>query len=520
MYTVMIVDDEQLICEGIRSKLIRINHPKISRIELAYNGVQAMRLAHEIQPDIIITDMNMPEMDGLTLIKQLSLANSEIFFIFISGHGDYNYVREAFKYGAVDYLLKPIRISELEKQINIAISKVKERSELEESSKKQPELHRKLVLDAILNVTIGNSAVTEDEQLSKEMNRIFIHPRYCISLLRLDSDTQLTRWIDSIEALLKDELKQSGSAEQLHLIVTKNVTEHIILILNMDEALTKEWLISYLHRSIEALNRSMSLAAAASISEIGDSISELNQLYKQAHKALFYRFLYENYRVLELKHAKEASSEFKLSKQQFEEIRGQIQALGAMNIAVFIDKWFDLRSQDTASVEHMKKLYEVMLSEIHHSINGQLIFDDQEKLKDFDEFHSLSSLKDYMKGYLFHVKRMITESSANDRTVIDIAKSFIKENYHRNINLTDVVNLLSMNYSYFSRLFKDETGMNFTAYIMKLRMEEAKRLLKDPTNRISEISGRVGYDNYYHFSRAFRNYTGMSPKNYRDAAPF
>ncbi|MDG0809843.1 helix-turn-helix domain-containing protein [Cohnella rhizosphaerae] len=91
----------------------------------------------------------------------------------------------------------------------------------------------------------------------------------------------------------------------------------------------------------------------------------------------------------------------------------------------------------------------------------------------------------------------------------------MREHFNRDIQLAEMANRVSMNYSYFSRLFKERTGLTFTAYLIKVRMEEARKLLQDPTLRINEVSDRVGYGNLYHFSRAFKNYFGMSPKEYR-----
>ena len=98
---------------------------------------------------------------------------------------------------------------------------------------------------------------------------------------------------------------------------------------------------------------------------------------------------------------------------------------------------------------------------------------------------------------------------------IEVAQQYIINNFNKNITMTDVANSVNMSYSYFSKLFKEETGLTFSKYLTKIRMEKAKSLLQNPINRINEIAGLVGYDNIYHFSRSFKSYYGISPNQYR-----
>ncbi|GLX68455.1 response regulator transcription factor [Paenibacillus glycanilyticus] len=256
MLNLMIVDDEELIREEIKSKVTRLAHPLIGGIMLAADGQEAKQLLHDFKPQIVISDIRMPGLDGLSLIRDSFQTSPDVKFIVLSGYGDYEYVREAFKYGIVDYLLKPVRLSELENQLNLAVQ------------------------------------------------------------LCLDSSS-------------KEDIK-----------ATTNL-----------------------------------------------SISEANPINSQSH--------------------------------------------------------------------------------------------------------------------------------ISSKSLIGIVKKYIEERPYGEVTLAEVSNLASMNYTYFSTWFKEETGFTFSAYIMRLKMEQAKKLLENPTIRVSEVAQKIGYDNIYHFSRAFKNYTGLSPKDYR-----
>ena len=115
------------------------------------------------------------------------------------------------------------------------------------------------------------------------------------------------------------------------------------------------------------------------------------------------------------------------------------------------------------------------------------------------------------------VKYIEGERKKKSQRRIELAKLFIAENYHKPITLNDVADHVELNASYFSNLFKEETGVNFTDYLMNVRMENAKKLLKDPKIKIYEVGIMVGYEDAVSFGRAFKKKFGLSPKEYRNA---
>lgn len=258
MITVVIVDDEELICRSLKSMIRRINHPAIGDVEYCSDSLSAQKLITEMNPQIVISDIKMPDMNGIQLIESVKDACPCTKFIILSGYNEYEYVRSSFKLGIVDYLLKPVAIDELKN---------------------------------LLDNTIG-IIVQEDKQ------------------------------------------KTLQNCEYGHKEKSGNTHEQPL----------------------------------------------------------------ETY-----------------------------------------------------------------------------------------------------------------------RTVIDKVKDFVEANYHRDINLASAANHVCMNYSYFSKLFKDETGMTFSSYLLKTRMEAARKLLMDPEKKIQDVAREVGYglDNTQNFTRAFKNYFGSSPTSFR-----
>ncbi|HHX68789.1 MAG TPA: response regulator, partial [Gallicola sp.] len=118
MYNILIVDDEEIICSSLKARLEKILGNGFNSIHEAYNGIDAIKLAEKTNLDIVITDIKMPKMDGIELIREMKRRNLSRNFLVISGYDDYEYVREAFRSGIVDYLLKPVSIRDLEEKLD------------------------------------------------------------------------------------------------------------------------------------------------------------------------------------------------------------------------------------------------------------------------------------------------------------------------------------------------------------------------------------------------------------------
>lgn len=113
MYTLLIVDDELIICESLKSKISRLGFSEIGEIITCTSGEEAISISKKIKPQIVITDIKMPGMNGIQLIQELSTFLDPAYFFVLSGYDDYTYVRDAFRQGAIDYLLKPVRLKDL-----------------------------------------------------------------------------------------------------------------------------------------------------------------------------------------------------------------------------------------------------------------------------------------------------------------------------------------------------------------------------------------------------------------------
>ncbi|KRE64657.1 helix-turn-helix domain-containing protein [Paenibacillus sp. Soil750] len=517
MYTVLIIDDEELIGSGVKAKLERANVAGIRDIYVANGGPQGLAMAKTLQPNIIITDIRMPELDGIQLIRELTPLLTRTKFIMLSGYGDYPYVREAFKYGAQDYLLKPAASDELGQQVQSAIASI-EKDTLNDQLVERNQTDARALLIARLPLVIhGSNAMvsSKDSEPQQSLEAYFTHPRFAVSMFSFGDVTFSEEHLDRVSECLEQCVQEDDLTSHLRFLAFHDVLGSVCLVFNYAASISFDTVQGVLSKAVILLRNGNLRTPTASISQSGQGLDDLSRLYKQAHHAMSERILREPSEVFETLEPMDRTDAWLPVKKEMEEFKQAAETLHVERIGLWVDRHLRdvLRSQ--MSLEQLKSIYDLVLSEIHRHVHERFLFEETERATAFDTFHTLGELRHYLKSYATDTKQLISEQANLGETVITVAESIVREHYSRDLQLAEVANRVSMNYSYFSKLFKERTGLTFTAYLTKVRMEEAQKLLKNPTLRINEISEKVGYGNLYHFSRAFKNYFGVSPKEHR-----
>ncbi|WP_171056059.1 helix-turn-helix domain-containing protein [Paenibacillus sinopodophylli] len=521
MYNVLIIDDEQLIGDGVKAKLERAGLAEISQIHVACGGEEGLQAAADLKPHIVITDMRMPDIDGIQVIRRLSAELPSSKFILLSGYDDYAYVREAFKYGALDYLLKPAGSAELAKQIRTAIAAIAEDDKKAAQAERSRKAERMMLasrLNAVLNGAIhprgnGDAVNSPDFELT---DSYLIHSSAAVALFHISGDPYHSGDLELAQSLLERNAREVGHPEELRLLAFHDGDGSVCAVINFTDDVSFDAASSMIGETVKRLKEAGAEHAVASVSEPCRP-ADLPKQYKQAKLAMSYRILREPCEVLSTKSDnRSGGTDGKLpARKDIEELRHAVETLQLKRISQWIDRWLPDSLIGSESLDRIKAVYELLLTEIRRRFDGRLPFEEREQIRALASFHTLGDLRRYLLAYTDTAKRSASDNAEPADTVISFAEAFVRENFNREVQLAEVANRVSMNYSYFSKLFKERTGLTFTAYLIKVRMEEASKLLQDPTLRINEVSEKVGYGNLYHFSRAFKNYFGISPKEYR-----
>jgi two-component system, response regulator YesN len=514
MYKILIVDDEPYICIGLQALIKRIDIPEIGEIFTTTNYADTERVVREQSPEIIITDINMPEVSGIELIKCIKNISHEAKFIVLSGYNEFDYVKEAFKVGIADYLLKPAEKEEMEELLKKVISVIEDERHQKNKNIDDNQVKWKMMLENRLNkIFYYENQADNDLHIYNELKSIFKYDYFCIGILNISSlhpdngGESTNRYISEI----RDELALNSKSQVFCFGNSKN---NIIFVFNtLEEHLYKGISIS-IKCIIKRLRENQKITAYFSLSDMDKDILKLRELYERAESILAYKILIDEDEGIELESNKGRGLDFNKLDFDFGKFERALRDNKFDVTDKLIDSLFTKENLKNQSIEAIEKLYEKVIWYLSISLENEKAIYTQDLFRKLNSFSSLEELRKYIKDTVLRINEMIKQSS-NEKNVIEIAKKYIKQNFYKDISMAVVANTVSMNYTYFSKIFKDETGKNFSEFLIGARMEEAKRLLKDPSKKIYEISLKVGYENPKHFTRTFKKQYDVSPEQYR-----
>ncbi len=481
MKSVLIVEDEKMIRKGICT-IVKRSEVHIDEIIECRNGEEALDVLKEKRVDIMFTDIRMPKMDGITLIKEVQKLSPKPKIVVISGYDDFNYAVEVLKNGARDYILKPIereKINSILEQLDKEIEDETKEKEKSESSKQHLQVQQ-------LKYYLLNSFTNEKELqiLNGEIEDSLLNRPYQICITNAFEDFPH----DDTNCLFIDD-----------------VEEQSVFIVSEDK------LILYVEDFLQKGN--------IGISDVHTGVDQLRIAYEESCIARKYAYIMN-------KHVYYYDAQ-KINSEEHEEI-----PKGFEN--QFVHK-FGTDNMENA-IQDMKNLFfkgrigKIAPEKLIGMINRiwKQLYDTYPNVIDFDKerytvfrqpliYSNADEYLDDFSQWLEHMKT-IMETEFDDyrnKEKINHAVAYIQENYSKDLNMAMVSNYVSMNYSLFSVTFKQYTGQNFVNYLKDIRLRAAKELLETTELKVIEISQTVGYDNEKHFMKLFKSAYGVSPTEYR-----
>lgn len=501
MYKVLIVDDEKNIRLGIEA-MIKREFPAIETFTAA-DGMEAVNSMDQIHPDILITDIKMPKLDGIQLIKEIQNKEKKPALIILSGYDDFAYAKEAIKYKVHDYLLKPVNRNELFNTVNTIIKEI-------ESSNKMTYQHM-------------------DEYRASQLNYILLNPNLQseqIDCLYKKMDIQSFKkgyYVGIIDS--EKEIAAADFLARINQMIPAESTEHPISFLDKDGRTTiitdDIELFSHLKGQ---LSRDRHLAFTIGVSERAEDLTELRETYKQAEDALKYHFLYPRSQLIFHEKIAKRHELAPIPAELINKISNMLGTERENEIKSYLLQIMDFDVIAGSNIQYLETLNKEINDVIFKGFFARL---GEESLETFtllnkigdiynfdhfhEYFHALEDLLMRIHEYNKQIKSVYSEQKYMDRAI-----DYIRANYHKDLNLAVVSNYISLNYSYFSHMFKEFTGQNFVDYLKMVRIEAARKLLRESEYKVFEISEMVGYKNPKQFARVFREIEGISPKEYRE----
>ena len=485
MIQILIVDDEKIERNGIKFLLKQLHME--AEIREAVNGVKALEALEEKPVDILLTDIKMPFMDGLSLSKIVSKEFPRMKIIIISGYDDFAYAVEMLRNGVREYILKPIereKITEILKKLNAEI----------ESRKEKEENNQKIGYQQMRHLMLSDEISGEEQRT--------IESQYADHF-----------YTGNYYVCCQNQVKR-GELSDDNYIFMKNMNDNDIFIVpaeNLSLLLKNELQDGYIGIS----------AAHCGLESIRQAYAESVMMRKKA----FVRNKVEaQYGVFQEKIPEGLITEAAKLTEEAARIQ-RVQLIGTDHTddleKSFHQFFYEVKNGriDEAVFESCMKDFFTEVEKTYQNAletEGELL----SECKEIWSENCIDSYEDKVMEFVMQLHEKINSSYDQNKNVqkIKMAVDYIEENYAKDLNMAVVSNYISMNYSLFSYSFKQYTGSNFVNYLKEIRMREAKKLLTETDMKIIEISQAVGYDNEKHFMKIFKATCGVSPTEYRHNA--
>ena len=534
LYRIMVVDDEEEIRLGIIKKIEwEANGFKV--VADAENGRDALEKAEKLKPDIIMTDIKMPFMDGLELGRKIAEILPSTKIIIFSGFDDFKYAKEAIKINVTEYVLKPVNSIELTE----VLKRLKEQLDEEFNEKRNiealykdymeslPVIREQFLVGAIEGRVNTEKWKTQIEKLDINLRKQFF------SIVTIHADGGFTKdndhnsdVFDNDSALVSISIKNilDEKLQDYCNFISFHYSDEIIVIANFDEREEVLELIKGINEVCSIYKRIMNFKISGGIGHIFTSISEAKLSYKSSQTALDYRFILGSGKAIFIEDVEPNTTE----KLQFDdnEERAMLNAIkicGPLEIRDEINKIFK-KAEELLLPFNQYQIYlmEIMTSFLKlvqaYEFNINDIFgEDFNCYNHLESFDSINSMKEWFISKAILVNDFIKRERVNSsRILVERAKEYINNNYSDyEISVEKLCNELHVSPTYFSTIFKKETEMNFVNYLTTIRLEEAVKLLNTTDDKTYIIASKVGYPEANYFSYVFKKKYGVSPLKYR-----
>lgn len=507
---ILIVDDEFIMRQGIKH-ILDWEKEGFQIIGQASNGQEAIEFIKKNPPHIVISDIMMPQINGIELAKFIQTHYPQIQIIILSSYSDFEYVKSSFQYGAVDYILKPsLNPKELLQTLKKSLSKISNLTLLSNNI-----THTKNILNRVI---LGFGSDIDFEHL----NNLFVYPYFCIfgiNVKKIYSNyDKRNQMIDFIISKMNDEFSSDCETQNNLSEVVNIENEVIILVINFnskDYENILDRLINFSNLVYSELSETFFV-----LSKIFNSISDIKNIYEKDFLILTQQYFYnKNKHYLFSNDLKSGKQMVKFNFKRFSELVSLMQIPNSLEM---LKKYVVEAISDRSLTEfELKSLIQNCFYNIIANLES-LNFDSSSlnALK-YDSFNKIDDTKysdDLIETFDFllnNFNELISkyEHKINSHMINKIIQ-YINEHYSDQLTLSDVSNLFNFNYYYLSSYFSSHNAEGFNEFLNKIRIEKACNLLKQDIP-ISSISSMVGYSDHSYFCKVFKKFIGVTPSNFR-----
>lgn len=525
MYRVIIVEDEFIVRYGIRS-MIHWEDIGMEVIGEASNGREALEMMAAGLPDILITDIKMPVMDGIELIAEVRKLSAEIKIIILSNLEDFQYAKEAIKHSVSEYMIKsdmmPRDFEQVLLKLKGSLEAVQKNTPVPPQAAHPEPVHRENFLLELIERGPVQGQIDEHQLvqagLADSRPLVLLHISLGSGTEQLYGQGQTV--IRSILEQLWDEHPPGYEVfpdrqGDLNIVFTAGITAQPA------DSAGIEVMRGLSEKLIHCLSGQYGWTATIGISGITGHWTELKNAYAQAVEAAKQKLFMGNGRVLvhgsvELQAKVPPSSALQISSPQ---IQSMVYAFQSRELTAYLEQLFEQLAvrRDAELVQIISLELLMILTTLWPDVSKDAEQVLELKKQYFDELSLLETLEQSRLWFLQAFEALIRhmkEMYNSDRNSIIKATQYIQQYYYQEITLLSISRLVHLSKNYFANLFRKEVGESFLEYLTRIRIEKAKTLLTGEL-KAGDVGNLVGIQDPKYFSKVFKKITGVSPSEYR-----
>ncbi|SCK04203.1 Uncharacterized response regulatory protein SA0215 [uncultured Clostridium sp.] len=501
MVKVLIVDDEVPIRQWLELNVNKIEG--FITVGAAANGVEGLELFKETKPDIIITDIRMPGMDGLKMLEDIREIKQSVYGIMLTSHEDFYYARQSISLGVAEYILKTeISVESLKKSLIKGKKKLLENTKYFDDKTKDNIIYRNQYISSIVNGK--QEKETSEDKLCELGIDILGRNYFVVNILNKDN------YKIDYKYLIKDE-----DVDNSMIISISHNSVIIINILKASQGISIYDNFKFLNRFCSNLVKETKCIVGSS--NIYSGVENFDKAIIESNLALKYSF-YNKVKMVymiseEVKYKLEDSEKVKI-KFSNELLNGSYDKLISL-----IYKSIDIIEKEKPIDQYeIKSLFTYFITSLMYFIEKDDI-NLESKIKiikqKIEESMYFEDLKSIINSAIEECNKYLSDKKSYSSAVRKAIK-YMEEYYREAISLTEVADYVSLSSEYLSKIFKEETGVKFVVYLNNLRLKEAVNLLEQTNLKVYEIAEKVGYSNMSYFSTVFKKNFGKNPFEYRN----
>ena len=544
MLKIFLAEDEVVVRETIK-RMIPWEELGFELVGEAADGEMALPLLLRQQPDLLITDIKMPFMDGLTLARLAKKEIPGLKVVILSGYDDFNYAKQAIGIGVEDYLLKPITKNALIERLSEIRSRYeheKTQKEYYEKFQREMQAYEKNSSRDFFEALVGGSMdMMEVYKRAEKLGLDIVAEAYNVLIFTMNCDEDFSGQRDeysSWEAESLELLENFFAGHSSAMLFRSNIFSYGVLLKGQRETIEENT-----RACVDEIRKILSRQDGRRewFLAVGQSVERLSQIQKSYHtasRAFSQRYLYDEnilyYDEMEtMEHpGGQAETEDNAYLQKVD-----VNALNPAILQKFLSNGLQEETENfvkdyfyVIGQEPMESLVfrNYVILNVRFSVISFIkgLGCDTNEMESADTEEVLAESGKNMESAIAYAKKMISQaieirdqnSGNKNRSILKTAVDFIDSHYmDEEISLNTVANVANVSSNHFSTLFSQNMGQTFIEYLTSLRMNKAKELLRCTGMRSSEIAGEIGYKDAHYFSYLFKKTQGMTPSDYRKA---